>query len=99
MFIVRFIERDYVSKMVKSNREYITDEQIERLLSEYSWSDLTFKFISKKNGFQSIIIDNETESLLTVNELEPPAYDFYIRQVEELSKRLAKTQFNKARYA
>ncbi|MCR8641488.1 hypothetical protein NV379_02350 [Paenibacillus sp. N1-5-1-14] len=86
----RLIERDYMFKKIKNNSEYIADDQINKLLDEHSWCDLTFRFIEKVTGYKIIVLDNDTGTEVAIDDLNRVAYDFMIRNVESLSVQRAK---------
>lgn len=76
---VRFIERDYYKQLIESNSEFLTNNQIEKILNtaDSYWLDLTFKFF--ENGSLTII-DNHTELHFPLNDLKGAAFDFYVKQ-------------------
>jgi hypothetical protein len=76
---VRFIERDYFKSIMVSGSEFITDEQIDKILdiADCYWADLTFKFFD--NG-TLIVIDNDTDLEIPLKELRGACYDFYVRE-------------------
>ncbi len=76
---IRFIERDYYRKVMLDNSEFMTNNQVEKILDNAvtPWEDLTFKFFD--NGTLEII-DNNTEQVVPISELRGAAYDFYVRE-------------------
>jgi hypothetical protein len=76
---VRFIERDYFKRIMKSDSEFISDQQMDAILdiADCYWADLTFKFYD--NG-TLIIIDNDTDLEVPLQELRGASYDFYVRE-------------------
>lgn len=82
----RFVEHDWLFKKIRSENPYITVDEIVSILSEQKeLSDVTLVFYPKVSGFQTKIIDNFTDYEITVEDLTPFAFDFYIRQVNELT--------------
>ncbi|GAA4880165.1 hypothetical protein GCM10023310_70440 [Paenibacillus vulneris] len=83
----RFIERDYVYNIEKLNNSYITESEINKLLDSMNtkWCDYTFKFYERVRGWNVVIIDNYTNMKVEVDELNGFAFDYYIRQIKELS--------------
>lgn len=82
---IRFIERDYWINKIKSNKTYITDQEVEATLPEGEYMDVTFIFTPHSNGFKTEILDNETNNSVTIDELNTAAYNFYIQQTHKLS--------------
>src|SRR5688572_24157702 len=76
---VRFIERDYLRIIMKRDSEFMTDEQIDKILdiADCHWDDLTFKFY--ENG-TLVIIDNNTDQEIPLKEIRGASYDFYVRK-------------------
>ncbi|ALS22238.1 hypothetical protein [Paenibacillus naphthalenovorans] len=102
MFINRrFIEREYVFNIEKKNNPYISDEQINNMLDsmDLDWCDLTFKFFERKNGWDTVIIDNNTNNRVVIDELNGFAFDFYIRQIKELSITRARKEIREKLFA
>lgn len=84
----RFIERDYVKSIEMKNKHYITESEIDKSLDEMDaqFDDLTFIFTPFSTGWKTKIIDNNTESEITIDEIGKFAEDFYIRQLIDLTK-------------
>ncbi|OME97323.1 hypothetical protein BK127_40905 [Paenibacillus sp. FSL H7-0331] len=61
----RFDERAHMYNIIKNNSEYITDAEINSILDEHNYCDVTFKFIPTATGFRTLIIDNSTEEHIT----------------------------------
>jgi len=99
MIIRRFRERDYMKAMIKHNSHYITEDQIDELLDENRWCDLTFKFVPKATGWHTVIIDNDTEEKITFDDLNNVARNYYLQQVKELSVKQVREQIRKVLYA
>lgn len=97
----RFIERDYVFNSVKKSKNYITEEEINNMLdsTELQWVDYTFKFLPKSSGWVIIVIDNDTNNRIEIDELDGFAYDFYIRNIAELSVDRARKQIREKLYS
>ncbi|WP_039793670.1 hypothetical protein [Paenibacillus elgii] len=97
----RFIERDYVFNTVKKSKNYITDEEINSMLDsmELQWVDYTFKFVPKSSGWMTVVIDNDTNNRVEIDELNGFAYDFYIRNIAELSVDRARKQIREKLYS
>ncbi|WP_409346708.1 hypothetical protein [Paenibacillus sp. MBLB4367] len=76
---IRFIERDYFRKLMIDNSEWMTEDQIEKILDQAGtlWDDLTFKFYD--NG-KLEIFDNHTEQRISLHDLRGAAYDFYVKE-------------------
>jgi hypothetical protein len=84
----RFIERDTVKKQMENNVEYISPDDIESILNErQDWSDYTIKFIPRGTGWSTKIIDNDTDNEVSLDNLNPFAMDFYIKQLIDLTKK------------
>ncbi|MCM3274199.1 hypothetical protein [Paenibacillus elgii] len=95
----RCIERDYVFNTVKKSKNYITDEEINSMLVSMQWVDYTFKFLPKSSGWITVVIDNDTNNRVEIDELNGFAYDFYIRNVTELSVDRARKQIREKLYS
>lgn len=83
----RYKEREIVFKRVKNSTEYLNDEQINEILNEHSWSDLTFLFDIRGHGINVIITDNDTNCDVALADLNYNAKHFYHNMMRELSKR------------
>jgi hypothetical protein len=97
VIIKRFIERDYMCNIIKSISQYITNYEIQLELDKHQWSDLTFKFVPIGSGWKTVIIDNDTNETIAVDDLNPLAYDYYIKEVEKMSVNKAKIEMQKIR--
>ncbi|MGW9123578.1 hypothetical protein ACWGPW_01095 [Paenibacillus chitinolyticus] len=76
---VRFIERDFWFQKMLNDTESLHSWQIDGLLGETNaqWDDLTFKFFDDGSV---TIIDNDTDTRVSPQELKGAALDFYIRK-------------------
>ncbi|WP_217559233.1 hypothetical protein [Paenibacillus sp. GbtcB18] len=76
---VRFIERDFWFQKMLNDTEALHSWQIDDLLGETNaqWDDLTFKFFDDGSV---TIIDNDTDTRVSPQELTGAALDFYIRK-------------------
>src|SRR5437879_5322641 len=84
----RFIERDTVKRQMENNSEYISLDEIESILSErQDWSDYTIKFTSRGTEWDTKVIDNNTDKEVSLDDLNPFAMDFYVKQIIELTKK------------
>lgn len=83
-----FDERAHMYNIIKNNSKYITDGEINSILDEHKYCDLTFKFIPTASGFRTLIIDNstETEESVTLDDLNCVAMDYYLSEVAAISK-------------
>ncbi|TVY09909.1 hypothetical protein [Paenibacillus cremeus] len=94
---IRFIERDYLLKRIISNSEYITADAAETILDEHDYyADVTFVIFEKPNGFKVDIIDNYTDELITVEDLNSSSFDYYCRMVKDLSLQQIKSKLVKS---
>lgn len=93
----RFTERDYVFNLILLSTDYITEDEINSILDEYQWQDLTFIIFRISTGFKTKIIDNRIEEEININQLNPHSYDFYIRTIEDLSAKIAENEIEKIR--
>lgn len=83
---IRFVERDYLFNLEKSTSKYITDEQIyDEIDKQPNLCDITFIFIGHRCGFATRIIDNNTNTKISLDDLNLVAFDFYIKQTELIS--------------
>ncbi|MEK8132981.1 hypothetical protein WMW72_34390 [Paenibacillus filicis] len=64
-----------------------------------SWLDLTFKFIPIAKGWNTVITDNDTNTKVEVDELNGFAFDFYIRNIRELTIERAKREIKEKLYS
>ncbi|GFN32531.1 hypothetical protein [Paenibacillus xylaniclasticus] len=90
----RFIERDYLYNLIKSNSQYITAGDIESILSSsYIYDDLTITFTcTGKQSYTTEIYDNNLDEVVQLDQLSGFALDFYYRKVAEYSSQLAKEE-------
>jgi hypothetical protein len=84
---MRFIEKDWWINHIKKNSDYIEINNVENVLPEMDYADLTFIFDYKVtgNGFTVKIIDNTTEQEVSVDELNNAAYEFFVNEVKMIS--------------
>ena len=75
---IRFIERDYWFRKMKSESD-MSDELVEEILNliQKQWGDYTFKVF--ENG-SLVIVDNNLSKVISPKDLDIVARDFYIRQ-------------------
>lgn len=82
----RFIERDFMFEHIRKSTEYLTNDQINTVLDEHSWDDLTFIFTIDGGRLKyTIIIDNNTECDRALADLNRNSRKFYEQQVRELT--------------
>jgi hypothetical protein len=94
----RFIERDALKAKMMDSSVYINEQQIDSMLDERNdWCDLTFGFTPHGSGWKTGIYDNNIESEVTIDDLLPVAYDWYIKKVEEMSVDKGKLAIQKIR--
>lgn len=93
----RFDERAHMYNIIKNNSQYITDEEINSILDEHQYCDITYKFIPTASGFRTLIIDNSTEENITLDNLNSLAMDYYLSEVAKISKERAQKSISKIR--
>ncbi|OME55462.1 hypothetical protein BSK59_13370 [Paenibacillus odorifer] len=83
----RFNEREFLFNHLKKSTEFLTDNQINKILDEHKWRDLNFLFIVDNNNVQVIITDNQTGCDVALEDLNSNAKHFYHTIKRKLSKR------------
>ncbi|MNW57246.1 hypothetical protein D3C74_350350 [compost metagenome] len=83
----RFIERDFMFNTIKCSTEFLSDQQINDILDEHEWCDLTFIFDIRDYGINTIIHDNKTNCDVAYADLNGNAMQFYHNKIMELSKK------------
>lgn len=83
----RYIEREAVFNRVKKSTVYLSREQINNILDEHEWCDLTFLFDIRDHGITVTVIDNDTECDVAIADLNGNAKQFYHSMIRKLSKK------------
>lgn len=73
----RYDERIEMFNRAKKSESYITDEDLNDMLDCLEWQDLTFVFITTGTGFRTRVVNNITDELVLLDDLDPMAYDYY----------------------
>lgn len=90
---LRFDEREFLSRKMKAESTYIADTEINSILDDYpDLQDVTFTFVPIKSGFLTRVINNNTNTKISLDELNLVTFDFYIKQSELISVMQAKAR-------
>lgn len=99
MIRLRFDERECLFTRIRSNSEFISDDDIYQIVDEFEWCDLTFIFDERPSGYiKTVVIDNVSGCDVALDDLNPLAKDFYLYHLNKLSRKNAIEKIRRVLY-
>lgn len=95
-YTYRFIEKDYFRSIIKGNSDFLTNDEIDELLSEHrTWEDVSIEIKETNFRLNTVFIDNITDEIIEFEDISKAAQIYTENILRKLRKNRVKSLLSK----